>query len=408
MRIAIVLGAFNAGGVQTFVLRLARYLRNRGNELEFILVENRGVWFDDVVKEFPVHFLDPQQSFTNWSFAHKVGGFLAGQKYEVVLLNHVRFAQAALSYLDKATVVIPVIHNDVPNIYRVACGNPEQWNCIVSDGDKVWETSRKQYTSKPNVLIYYGVDLPTKEADRPAPGGNAPLKLLFSGAIEHDRKGCLDLAPIVKHCLDMGFDVRIDVVGDGPDRGRLESRFRDEGIADVASFLGILASSENYHAFLSHHVLVMPSRWEGFPITPLEAQACGCVPIATHLPGITDAGIVDGVTGFLLPLGDTEAFARRIAELANDPVQWAEMSRAGQQHVRERFSVEVMGRQYLELFEDVRRGKYDSRAGRRRFGRIDHEMLAWRDYLPHGWLGDLLHKPVQWASRWMRRSRSAS
>ena len=126
LRIGIVLRSLNAGGVQTVVLRLARYFRSQGHCPELVLIDKPGVWYDEVADNMPVCCLPADRSFSRYTHAKRIGELFAARKYDVILLNHVQLAQAALSYAPDETLIIPVVLSDSAFVYQVACSNPDQ------------------------------------------------------------------------------------------------------------------------------------------------------------------------------------------------------------------------------------------------------------------------------------------
>ena len=65
------------------------------------------------------------------------------------------------------------------------------------------------------------------------------------------------------------------------------------------------------------HIFVLPSNWEGFPLTILEAMRAGLPVIASDVGGVREA-VVDGVTGYLVPRDDVHALAARLRRLICD------------------------------------------------------------------------------------------
>jgi glycosyltransferase involved in cell wall biosynthesis len=72
---------------------------------------------------------------------------------------------------------------------------------------------------------------------------------------------------------------------------------------------------------------------EGWGLTVVEANACGVPVVGSDVPGLRDS-IQDGVTGFLVPYGDADAFAKRTVDLLTDPALHARMSAAGEAWAR--------------------------------------------------------------------------
>ncbi|MGQ4275116.1 glycosyltransferase [Terrihabitans sp. B22-R8] len=87
------------------------------------------------------------------------------------------------------------------------------------------------------------------------------------------------------------------------------------------------------------HVLVQPSRWEGVPLAVLEAQAFGCVPVASDVGALREA-VIPGTDGLLIEEGPeaamVEGFARAICDLADSPARWRALSLAALERGRQR------------------------------------------------------------------------
>jgi hypothetical protein len=79
--------------------------------------------------------------------------------------------------------------------------------------------------------------------------------------------------------------------------------------------------------------------------------------VVSRLPGVTDWNLLHGRTGFLAECGNTKSFADGVLALVNDPERWQSMSEAGVSRIREEFSVEKMGDNYLSLIDRIRKQK---------------------------------------------------
>ena len=123
------------------------------------------------------------------------------------------------------------------------------------------------------------------------------------------------------------------VVGDGPERSSLVEAAGHLGLAEQVRFLGHLGlENEKYEYLGASDVFVLPSLHEGFGLVFLEAMACGLPVVTTDKGGQTDI-VVDGVNGFIVPVGDSHQLADRIKLLRSNPDLRRRMSRANLKRV---------------------------------------------------------------------------
>ena len=385
-RIAFVTYAMHCGGMEAFLLRLGRYLRQHGCDVEVITTIEPGEWFGRF-SELQIkaeHVAGYSQSSPLVPLRHslRVGSKLAAGKYDVVFLNHARHAQASIARLPENVVAIPILHNDADEIYDVGCGNGDAWNVAVAVSPKVAATARRRVPRRPVIELPYGVDLPAEGLWQRRRSFGKRIELMFLGRLEHTQKGVFWLPDIFKACLDRGIDAALTIVGDGPDAQELQRRFSDYGLQDRIRHLKGLTPEVIYGLLVEAHILLMPSNYEGLPIALLESLACGCVPVASRLPGITDAAVEDGKTGMLVDVGDVSGFATAVATLFSDPARWSQMSSAGHDRACRSFSVEAMGASYLQLVTDALNGHYPLPRPRRYQRAVDLSLFSWKDFLP--------------------------
>jgi glycosyltransferase involved in cell wall biosynthesis len=133
-----------------------------------------------------------------------------------------------------------------------------------------------------------------------------------------------------------GLDVALVMVGDGPDRERLEQLAHDLGIARSTFFVGYQPEVAGYYELFD--AFLLPSVNEGTPVSAIEALASGTPVVATRVGGVPDV-VRDGEDGFLFEPGDTDAAAERLARLASDPALGATLGESGRERVLERYSV---------------------------------------------------------------------
>ena len=199
------------------------------------------------------------------------------------------------------------------------------------------------------VVIGNGVD-----TDRLLPGeGASGHRAVFVGRIEDVQKNVFLLPKILARALALDPEARLTVVGSGPDSDRLRARFSTLGLEDRVELPGRVDAAEIPGILRRHGVFILPSRFEGCSNSTLEAMACGCVPILSRLPGISDQLVVHGRSGFLFPPDDWKGMGDAWGRLARSEDLWRPMQAAARERMVSCFSLDRMAEGYARLFESV-------------------------------------------------------
>jgi glycosyltransferase involved in cell wall biosynthesis len=140
------------------------------------------------------------------------------------------------------------------------------------------------------------------------------------------------------------------IAGDGPEKAELEAQAHKLGINDRVIFLGYQQNVPDLLAGCD--LFVLPSLYEGLPLSVLEAMAAGKAVVATAVGGTPEA-VLEGETGLLVPPGDPVALARAIQELLSNPSLLRKMGAAGRQRVQREFSSATMVERTTHIYEDV-------------------------------------------------------
>jgi len=141
---------------------------------------------------------------------------------------------------------------------------------------------------------------------------------------------------IVAAARERGVDAVLCMVGDGPDRERLEQLAHDLGIVRACFFVGYQPDVAGYYGLFD--AFVLPSVNEGTPVSAIESLASGTPVVANRVGGVPDV-VRDGLDGFLVEAGDVRGAAERLATLAGDPELRTRLGASGQARVLERYSV---------------------------------------------------------------------
>jgi glycogen synthase len=175
------------------------------------------------------------------------------------------------------------------------------------------------------------------------------LDIVFVGRLVSD-KGVLDLIDALGQLGRTGFQPRLSIVGEGPERTAILRRVREFGLEQQVTFIGIKRGPELARFLARHRVMAVPSRWaEPFGIVALEGIACGCAVVGTSLGGLPEA---IGPCGLTVPNADPGAMARALKSLLENDGMRAHYRSSASVHLA-RHSRSQIARSYLRVLESV-------------------------------------------------------
>ena len=230
---------------------------------------------------------------------------------------------------------------------------PKLFHRIIAVSREVERRYARTLHVPPNrlVVVPNGIRVPL-QAPVPDPALRAglvrgrPEYVVLTPARLHPQKGHAYLLAAAALVPDATFVL----AGDGPLRVELERSARELGIADRCVLLGerhdvpaLLAASD---------LFVLPSLYEGLPVSVLEAMAA-CRPIVATGVGGTDEAVMHERTGLLVPPRDPASLAAAIRRLRADPALAQRLAQAGRERVEHEFSAEVTALRVMRVYDEV-------------------------------------------------------
>ena len=175
--------------------------------------------------------------------------------------------------------------------------------------------------------------------------GRAPV-ITFVGRLAPPK----DPLTLLHACRMLPGNFRVLLVGEGELRDSVTDYAQRNGLVSKVLLTGerddipeILAASD---------IFVLPSDWEGLPLTIIEAMMAGLPVAATRVGGVPEL-VEDGVTGYLVPPQDSHALAEALRKLLADPALRRRMGKAGRRRALEQFSLDRMLRETQAVYESV-------------------------------------------------------
>lgn len=200
-------------------------------------------------------------------------------------------------------------------------------------------------------VVANGVD--TEELDEARPGGElAGGRWIVTAGNLTNTKGFDDLIRAMALLSPAYDDVRLALVGDGPERSQLRSIARELHVKDRVVFYGKQPPERLFRLMAAGDAFVLPSWREGFGIVYLEAMALGRPVVGCRGQGISDV-IEDGVNGLLVDLRNPDGLAMALRRLLDDPAAAREMGERAAALVREKYTWDASAAKVHEVYREA-------------------------------------------------------
>jgi glycosyltransferase involved in cell wall biosynthesis len=204
-------------------------------------------------------------------------------------------------------------------------------------------------------VIPMGIDL--NQRFTPPESRQESRKILFVGRLV-EKKGVDYLIEAMPRVLEKHGDRSLLIVGDGPERKRLEAKIVALGLGEQVRFLGAVRNEFLPDLYRTADVVVFPSviagggDREGFGLVLVEALGCGCAVVGTDLPAMRDI-FQQGKTGLIVPQKNSELLARKINCLLDNPQLRRNLGMAGRRYVLGRFNWDSIAHRYDALMDTL-------------------------------------------------------
>jgi glycosyltransferase involved in cell wall biosynthesis len=365
MRVLQVIPTLAVGGAERVVALLARHLRRSGHAVGVVsLYDPHGSWIEAELRSdgVPLYFLGKRPGL-DLRMIPRLARVVARFRPDVLhthlyVLKYVLPALAA----SRRCRVVHTLHNlaehEVERLSRGIQSVAFRVGVVpVAIGEAVAESMLRLYRLPPRHRIPNGI--PVSDY---APPPCAREEVRASLAIPDDAPtfvsvGRLDPQKNSRSLIEAFASRRLRLLGahllfagDGQLRRELEDQASGLGIDDRVHFLGVRADIPRVLA--AADVFVLPSRYEGNPLTVMEAMAAGKPVLATAVGCVPE--LVSEGAGLLVAPGDGTALESAMLELATDLPRARARGAAAARIARARFDASVMASAYEKLYAEVR------------------------------------------------------
>jgi glycosyltransferase involved in cell wall biosynthesis len=155
---------------------------------------------------------------------------------------------------------------------------------------------------------------------------------------------------VARECNLQKLNVKFLIVGDGPEKNRLEKDIQKYCLSD--NFTILKPNSNVYQYMNQFDVLLLTSRFEGLPNVLIEAQLLGIPVISTNAGGAAET-FLDNVSGYLLKTLDPKELVALIRRIASDEILALSLSNNAKKHAQKMFEISQIVKEYLKVYSNI-------------------------------------------------------
>ncbi len=354
MKILQVIPYFCFGGAETMCENLTYALKAQGHEVAVVSLYGEHTPISRRMEEAGVRirYLDKKLGL-DLSMVPKLTRILKEEKPDVVHthLDVIKYAVAA-ARIAKVPRCVHTVHNVAD---KEAEGRAQKiingfyfrrgWSVPVALSPEVQSSIAAFYgLRKERVPVAYnGVDL-SRCLPKESYDTAESFHILHIGRFNEQKNHGMLLRVFQKLALE-DPSLRLDLIGDGELRQEMEALAESLSLKEKISFLG--AQSNVYPYLHNADLFLLPSRYEGIPMTIIEAMGTGLPIVATAVGGVPDM-LKNGEDGIMVPC-EEEAVVKACKALIENKAMREKLGRAARKNA-DRFSAQAMGKRYLEIY----------------------------------------------------------
>jgi glycosyltransferase involved in cell wall biosynthesis len=206
--------------------------------------------------------------------------------------------------------------------------------------------AERSYPGIPMEVAYNAIDLAGQPAGPVTP--HQPVRLIFAGRFS-PQKNLPFLLGVLGEVKDLAW--RLEMLGDGPERPRLQEQAKAMGLEERVNFHGWVAPERVAGVMSRGDILLLPSLSEGLPLVGIQALAAGLAVLGSDIGGVAEL-VRPGGNGFLCPVHDLQAFARALRLMLTTDGLLSQMKAESRRRAAI-FDIQKTALQFDNIFKEV-------------------------------------------------------
>ncbi|MCO6497574.1 MAG: N-acetyl-alpha-D-glucosaminyl L-malate synthase BshA [Chitinophagaceae bacterium] len=360
------------GGSGVLATELGKALADKGHNIHFITYQqpvrlggfHANIFYHEVtVPAYPLFDFPPYETALASTMVDVILNHHLDLLHVHYAIPHASAAYTARKIVEKKGINIPVVTTlhgtDITLVGRDKTYSPvvtfsiNESNAITAVSNNLRDETYKNFEiTKEIQVIHNFVDVKrfNKKPLTPFRKAIAPSgeKIITHASNFRKIKRVQDIVYVFQEVIEK-VPSKLLLVGDGPERSKVEEICRQSEICDCIRFLGRQEEMEDILAISD--LFILPSEYESFGLAALEAMAAGVPVISTNVGGLPEIN-VNGVTGFLSNIGDIKDMAANAIQILSHPDQMAQMRKKAREQA-EKFDIHNIVPQYEELYQGL-------------------------------------------------------
>lgn len=359
MKIVYFITKSEAGGAQTHVYQLCKYF---GAAHDVVVSAYPSGWLEKKCKDMNVKFV------ANNYFSNSLNPIRVLKSY-VRIKKIIRDEQPDIMHCHSSVAGFLcrlAVRNKIPTLFtahgwgfNIGVGWIQKWIAIMAEKMVSSYTTKiicvSQFVKDLGLqyriaqkekfeVIYNGVELQAVNNKK-----HDGINIMFVGRLAEPKQPDILLQAIQSLGKHIPEDIHVDIVGDGPKKEMLKEYIDAYDLSQVATLHGTLNRSDIFSKLYTTDIFVLISKWEGLPITILEAMSCGIPVVVSNVGGIKE--VVDGQNGFLVKNIDDVRGALKM--LIKDETLRIDLGHNAVEKIKQNYSVDIMLKKVETLYQDT-------------------------------------------------------
>ena len=336
----------NLGGITSLVQNLVKYNTDQSVHQELLTLnitgnKNEPAQIDLRIPKGVIKFLlNPKD---NWYHTYNQLA-VAFSKDSGVLVSNDQFDLIMLQAFNIPRKVVQLVHDsyniELSKRFHIVI------DAFIAHNKDIYNQLMNLFPDRKSDIHFQPYGIPFDEERFHSKEKNKILSLLFIG--RHDiGKGIYDLYDINTRLYAKNIQVEWYILGKGPETEKLKNQWMSQ---QNVTFILARDNDEVLDFAFKSDILVFPTRFEGSPVSMLEAMSMGCVPVVTDLPGGIAETIENGINGFKCKLDQIDDFVMAIEKLDSNRKLLYNMQIKSHTTIVDGFNVYKNTKSYVDIF----------------------------------------------------------